>query len=178
MVAQPGRLGLRFGFDDVGNDAPDAGIVVLVELDVGEVGVGRAEEGPPFPEMEVLDGEAAVDPGEDEGTGAGAEGAVDEDEISVSESGIAHGFAADACEEGGGGVADEFAGEIDALLQVVGRGGGEAGGDRAGCEGEGCGGRGLRQAGEGEGGGVHYACIGYMRTVFKVKFGCTARGSG
>jgi hypothetical protein len=115
--------------DDVGDGAPDDGVVFFADFDVGEVGVRGAQGASVGMGVEKFDGESAIDPGKDHAAVVGSTGAVDEDEVAVGESGIAHGFSANPGEEGSGGVMDKFGTEVDSAFEVITGGRGKSCGD-------------------------------------------------
>ena len=79
--------------------------------------------------------EIAVDAGDDDVAVGGADGAVDDEDVAVVDSGTDHGVARDANEVGGGGALDEKLVEVERRLDVLFGGGGEAGYDGSGWSG-------------------------------------------
>lgn len=109
--------------DNVGDDAPDFEGLAGFDFDglVGGV-VGQQVEAAGGGAAETLDGEFAVENGDNDLVVVGVEGAVYEEEVAGVDASTGHGGACDAQEEAGGGVLDEMLVEIEVGVDpVVGR---------------------------------------------------------
>lgn len=108
--------------DGPDDDAPDFEIVRIVDADGMVFGVGGAEFDVAVvfvAEVEVFDGELVVDESDDDIAVGGFGRAVDDGDVAVVDAGVDHAVAVHAAIEGGFGVADEVAVEVERLVEVV-----------------------------------------------------------
>ena len=114
----------ELGFDVVGEHAPDDEVVLLGDADrlVLFVGGDEPEALPGLVYLDPLEGELAVDEGDDDIAVGRLDALVDDEQVAVVDAAVAHGVADGPGVEGGGRMAHQFLIEVDAVRHVVLRG--------------------------------------------------------
>ena len=124
--------------DDIGHDAPEREIVIDRDENRLMRGVLGTQLDPAFFLDQALEGELAMQGGDDDPPIALFDRAIDDQQIPVVDPGPDHRVAGGADKVGGRGVQDQVLVEVDALLDMIVGGRGEAGGDSHAEEGELC----------------------------------------